>query len=580
MYDRKRPLLSFVVLLLAAVGLLAGCDANSPLTPETAEPSDEVTVSDQLPTPGELMAMLDSVAQTAALNAAFTRAPMPAPGAVFVLSNDPRGNEVIAFRRNASGEVQRRDSFPTGGLGSGDGLGGTSNPLVVSDDNRYLFAVNGGSDEVSSFRINGDDLELVSRVPSGAFRPISVAASGPVVYVLNAGRDGVPGLLTGFRVDGDGRLAPIPDARLPLNPGAADPSQVDFSPDGRLLVVTDKPTNTITTYRVGADGVAGPPNPQPSSGMTPFGFDLTGELLLVSEAAGGAEDASSISSYRLGADGTLEVLTASLSTTESAACWVEVTENGRYAYTTNTNSGTISGVRIADDGTLSLLDEDGITVVTGGEPLDVEMVGSDFLYVHVRETNELLAYRVEQGTGALTPIETQGTRGLPPTAVGVAVTGASAARTAFGDRRFVALMTGGQQVPDRVETAGSGIAGFRVNGSGTTALYAIALVNIEDVTQAHTHLAPAGENGPVTAFLLRFTENIDGSGGGDPLTPAGVFLEFGLVTADGVVGPIAGDFAALIESFAAGDAYVNVHTVDNPPGEIRGQIGDITAFVQ
>lgn len=570
----------FLLASLVGVLLLTACDSTDPSSPDASTPlTDETALPAELPSVPEVMALLDSVAQTSDFSKAFAEPKSRRPGTVYTMTNDPDDNEIIVFRRTQNGELNRAGSFATDGRGSGDGLNGTSNPLIVSDDDRYLFAVNGGSDEVVSFQIRGASLRLVSRVQSGGFRPISVTSHGTIVYVLNAGRDGLPGLITGFRVERNGHLVPLPDARLPLNPGAGNPSQIDFNPDGTVLVITDKPTNEITTYRVGADGVAGPPQPQPSNGMTPFGFDFARDLLLVSEAAGGAEDASSLSSYRLDATGALTLISGSVPTTESAACWVEATENGRYAYVTNTGSGTISGYRIGSDGSLTLLDDDGVTAETGGGPLDMEMVGSEFLYVHVGGTNEILSYRVEPGTGALLPLDNRGTRSLPATAVGMAVTGASSNRTDLGGTRFVALMTGDQQVPTPVETSAGGITGFRVNQAGTALLYVIALADIDEVTQAHTHLAPRGENGPVTAFLLRFTENVDGSGSGEPFIPEGLFLEFGLITADDVVGPIEGDFRALVESMIADGAYVNVHTVSNPPGEIRGQISDIAGFL-
>lgn len=568
---------AFPVLLVTLFLLAVGCDTTGPEAPSDVSPPAAIPTAAELPTAGELMAMLDSMALAKNLVSIEKSAPAR-DWAVYVLSNDASNNEVLVYHRSIDGRLTRAASFPTQGRGSGDGLNGTSNPLIVSDDDQYLFAVNGGSDDISAFRIRGTALELVDRVPSRGLRPISVTTFGNLVYVLNAGRDGFPGNVTGFRVS-NGRLSSIPDALLPLNPNARNPSQIDFSPEGNLLVVTDKPTNTITTYRVSSTGVAGSPQPQPSVGETPFGFDTIGDLLLVSEAFGGADDASALSSYRLNLDGSLQQISASVPTTETAACWVEITENGRYAYVTNTGSGTITGFRVQTNGSVQRIDEDGITATTGGAPLDVEMVGSDFLYVHVGTTNELRSFRVVEGTGALQPLDGVGTTGLPPTAVGVAVTGAQDNGSDLAGAGFVTLMNGDQQVPTATETAASGITGFRVTPAGNGLLYLIALAGIEDVTQAHTHLAPRGENGPVTAFLLEFTDAVDGTGEGTPFTPDGLYFEFGLVTAGDVVGPIDGDFRELIESMQSGNAYVNVHSVPFPAGEIRGQIAGLNAFL-
>ena len=99
--------------------------------------------------------------------------------------------------------------------------------------------------------------------------------------------------------------------------------------------MTEKNTNLIDTYDVDLDtGLASGPNPQASAGATPFGFafDRRGHLI-VSEAFGGAADASAVSSYAV-ADGIIDPISPSVATSETAACWIVVTKNGRFAYTT------------------------------------------------------------------------------------------------------------------------------------------------------------------------------------------------------------------------------------------------------
>jgi 6-phosphogluconolactonase (cycloisomerase 2 family) len=155
-----------------------------------------------------------------------------------------------------------------------------------------------------------------------------------------------------------------------------DAAQVSFSPNGRVLTVTEKATNRLVTYVVGADGRPGDPQVFASAGMTPFGFSFDPHgRLIVSEAFGGAPEASAVSSYAVSSDGVLSVISASVGTTETAACWIIVTPGGRFAYTTNTASGSISGYAVAPDGSLSLLDDDGVTGVTGmgSGPIDLAL---------------------------------------------------------------------------------------------------------------------------------------------------------------------------------------------------------------
>jgi DNA-binding beta-propeller fold protein YncE len=154
-----------------------------------------------------------------------------------------------------------------------------------------------------------------------------------------------------------------------------------------------------------------------SAGMTPFGFafDRKGRLI-VSEAAGGAPDASSLSSYGR-SPGAWNVITASAATTETAACWVAVTPNGRYAYTTNTGSASISGYRVGHDGALVLLDPDGVTAATGAGPLDLAFNRNGKLVYSLNGMGQSLsAFRVKDD-GSLVPIAT--VSGLPATANGL-----------------------------------------------------------------------------------------------------------------------------------------------------------------
>jgi len=75
------------------------------------------------------------------------------------------------------------------GSGAGSGLG-SQGALALSEDGRWIFAVNAGSNDVSVFRVNGRGLSLASRSPSGGIRPVSLTVHDDVLYVLNAGGDG------------------------------------------------------------------------------------------------------------------------------------------------------------------------------------------------------------------------------------------------------------------------------------------------------------------------------------------------------------------------------------------------------
>jgi 6-phosphogluconolactonase len=180
-------------------------------------------------------------------------------------------------------------------------------------------------------------------------------------------------------------LTPIPGStRLLSNSAFADPAQVGFSPHGDMLVVTERATNSISVFPVdGETGLLGTLVSSPSSGVTPYGFVFAkADELIVGEAAGMAPNMSSMSSYILNGNGTLTVVTASATTHQTAACWVAVDNGGRFTYTTNALSASISGYGIDHNGALDLLTADGRTGVTAsGLPTDVEFsTDGRFLY--------------------------------------------------------------------------------------------------------------------------------------------------------------------------------------------------------
>jgi 6-phosphogluconolactonase len=334
-----------------------------------------------------------------------------AAGAVYTLSNDASANAVLVFDRAPDGTLAAAGSVSTGGLGSGDGLG-SQGALVLSDDGRWLLAVNAGSDDVSVFAVRRSGLRLTDVESSGGDRPISVTIHGTVVYALNDGSDTVSGL----RLSRSGSLTPIAGSTTGLSGADIAPAQVEFTPDGRKLVVTEKNTNLIDVYTVGPGGRLRSPNVQPSEGETPFGFafDPAGRLI-VSEAFGGAAGASTMSSYAIGRDGGLTTISAEVPDGETAACWVVVTPDGRFAYTTNTGSDTVSGYTIGADGSLTLFA--GPAFASGDEPIDAALAGGAFLYVVNASSDDISAYTVG-GDGTLTAIA--GASGLPATALGMA----------------------------------------------------------------------------------------------------------------------------------------------------------------
>jgi 6-phosphogluconolactonase (cycloisomerase 2 family) len=336
---------------------------------------------------------------------------------VYVQTNAAAGNQVLAFERGHDGRLGPAISYPTGGTGTGSGLGNQGG-VVMSPNGKWLFVVNAGSNDVSVFRAGQRGLRLAGRSGSGGVRPVSVAVRGDLVFVLNAGGEGN---VTGFRLRESGRLQPLRHATRPLSAPDAMAAQVSFAPDGEHLVVTERATHRITVFTLGGDhdrgGALRGPYPQASSGMTPFGFgfDRRGTLI-VSEAFGGAAGASAVSSYRLGHRGTLRVVSGSVPTTETSACWLAVSADDRFAYAANTGSGTVTGYRIGSHGALTRLDPDGVTGTAGMAPADLAF-GGRYLYVRNGGSASISAFRWKHD-GSLESIGE--TSGLPIGASGLA----------------------------------------------------------------------------------------------------------------------------------------------------------------
>jgi 6-phosphogluconolactonase (cycloisomerase 2 family) len=329
---------------------------------------------------------------------------------IYVQTNDAERNEVVVFDRATDGSLTTLGRFETGGRGSGQPHLASQSSVVLDGDR--LLVTNAGSDELSLFSVRQDGLRLESRTASGGSQPTSVAAAGELVYVLN---NGTPSI-SGFSLTGGG-LEPIAGSTRPLAAGA-DPAQIAFGPDGRTLVVTERGTNSISTFTVGEDGLAQPAETIPSSGATPYGFGFAGGSLIVTEAFGGAVGAAAASSYSL--DGQRPVpLSASIANTRSEVCWAAVSKDGRFVYVTNFGDGTISSYAIGEDGSLELLEAVAAWTNAGVKGVRDEAITGDgrFLYALDADARCVYGWSV-RGDGSLEPVGDAD--GLPETVAGLA----------------------------------------------------------------------------------------------------------------------------------------------------------------
>jgi CHRD domain len=131
--------------------------------------------------------------------------------------------------------------------------------------------------------------------------------------------------------------------------------------------------------------------------------------------------------------------------------------------------------------------------------------------------------------------------------------------TAQGPAKFGFNLTGSEEVPP-VQTNATGMADispYTVAGDSIT--YSVNATNIKDVTAGHIHFGKQGENGPIVFTMFKY----------DP--PRNEVSETGTITADKLEGPMAGKRVFDVALAGSnGSLYMNIHTVENPNGEIRG----------
>jgi hypothetical protein len=346
---------------------------------------------------------LPLAAATAAANGA------QAVGYVYSNNNTADHNSISAFRRMSDGALVELPGSPFGTGGSGTGMPvATQGALQLTADRRFIVAVDPGSNEISVLRIRSNGgLRLVDTVSSHGNVPGSLGVHGSLVYVANTGAGGMN--YTGFWLQPDGNLTHINGSTHAL-PDTAFPGQILFSPDGRRAVgirtggTPTEPTlgpSQIDTFAVNADGTLtpGPGSPYASERIGPIGAQFRPHhpsQLLVTNAHDGP-GLGSVSSYHVNARGRLTNVAGSpFANGETATCWVEITSDGRYLFAVNTASFSVSSYRLGAGGTLSLLGNTAIKDAVAPFDARLDPTGS-YLYVIDPGGARMHAFRTHAG---------------------------------------------------------------------------------------------------------------------------------------------------------------------------------------
>ncbi|MEO7802381.1 MAG: beta-propeller fold lactonase family protein [Ginsengibacter sp.] len=332
---------------------------------------------------------------------------------LYTESNSLGTNHILVYEISKKGILHFAASTSSGGAGSGQALG-SQGALVIDKAHEWLYAVNAGSNSVSSFKIHDDGtLSLAHTVASGGIKPVSVSVYGDLLAVLNNGSDDI----SAFRIGYGGTLVAIEGSLKALSATGVDAPQISFTPGGELVIVTEKATNIVGTFKVNYDGSLSDGVFTTSVGNTPFGFEFSRDrFLIVSNAAGGGAGAGSATSYSIANNGVPEDANGAVANFEAAPCWVAITKHGRFAYVTNTASNTISSYYVAQWGGLYLVQQ--VAAKTDITPLDIVVAANNFnVYVLNSKSNTIGEYR-RKYFGGLEFVSA--TPGLPAPATGLA----------------------------------------------------------------------------------------------------------------------------------------------------------------
>jgi 6-phosphogluconolactonase (cycloisomerase 2 family) len=395
--------------------LAAACSKNTEsgiAQQSTQQPSLNEMMKENGENPDELMMSTSVESSNTAVNSVEKNASRYGQF-LYTESNETGTNQILIYGIKKDGSLVYSTSVASGGAGTGSGLG-SQGAIVLDKHHQWLFAVNAGSNSVSAFKVHKDgSLSLASTESSKGVKPVSVDVSGNLLYVLNTGSDNIHG----FRVGAEGELHHIGGSTKSLSGSGTDAPQIMFTPGGDRLVVTEKATNNLLTFKIKNDGSVRDAIITRSTGMTPFGFAFSrDEFMVISNAVGGAAGAGSATSYVIGGNGVPNDINGAVPNNQAAPCWVAITKYGRFAFVTNTASNSISSYYISARGALYLVHP--AAAATDNGPVDIVVAGNNY---NVYTLNGKAGTLGEYHRTFLGGLELTGTvSGLPTSTTGLA----------------------------------------------------------------------------------------------------------------------------------------------------------------
>jgi Lactonase, 7-bladed beta-propeller len=292
-------------------------------------------------------------------------------GALYTETNGAKKNALVVFKQYSDGSLKQVETIATGGKGGVQaqpetgpclpppaGTGkcpnlDTQGEVETGGHGKLVFAVNAGSNTVTSFRATPGGVVRVQVVKSGGAFPLSLTTHGKWLYVLNANS----ATIAGFKFNAAGHMTPIVTRKLAQNVFPGLSRQIAFDNTGKWLVVSKfgnpfapggpSPQNSIDTFKVGANGVAGQPITSNATVPLPFSINFdSGNRILLTEV-GNPAAAGFVDSFKLLPNGHLApIQSAPLSSGGDAPCWGVVTKKG-FWYVTNADALGPNGATVA-----------------------------------------------------------------------------------------------------------------------------------------------------------------------------------------------------------------------------------------
>jgi 6-phosphogluconolactonase (cycloisomerase 2 family) len=296
---------------------------------------------------------------------------------LYVITNPDGPNSIAAYSRDLdTGVLTFIGAYLTGGRGTGRSID-SQRPMVADATGTHIYAVNAGSNDISVMNVRQDgSLEMAGTpVPAGGIAPASLALRTNLLYVANKGDSTTPANYSGFRIDSGGGLSPI-GRRAELNVGD-NPTQVLFSPDGRLLIGIRFGAGTLDCFRVRASGrlrLLSTLGNQRGPFAAVFNPTINAELILSDARLPGA------ASYSVQGDGQIAQTSAINNSPERGACWIAIQRDGSRAWVANTGTSSLSLYDLNADGTLVLVGSHS-TSAFGRAPFEIALDSAGrFLY--------------------------------------------------------------------------------------------------------------------------------------------------------------------------------------------------------